>query len=303
MTEKLRIAITGITGLLGQEIYRDLTSAGFDVFGITRRENSELKIELRHSDYSFESLVSVLGDADAVVHLAAHRGGGQSIQQFLPDILVAENISRVAEELSIDTIVFSSSISVYDPCLPTPWREQVTKVPRNNYGIAKLAAEEVLLRNSSDSCRVVSVRLGHLYGAFEENDYLINRFLRLASQGEQLKVCPATCKRRDLTYVADAAAGIRLSLVAEDLSGPVNIGSGTAVSNYEIAEIISNVFELEAPQVIYEWSDTSIPSLLDNSFARDSIGYAPKFSFEEGCKDIKTRLAAPERWKNLVQDN
>lgn len=295
----MRVLITGITGLLGAEVAAVLSSRGHQVVGVSRSYSGEVAgCRVIPAAYGSERFNGLLADVDAVVHLAARRGGNEPIESFVADIATADNIIRGCEAAGVHTCVLASSISVYDPALPLPWGEENVGTPRNSYGVAKLAIEQLgSIHAREGKTRVVSLRFGHLYGAFEDTPHMINTFLKTAAEGKPLKVCPPSEKRRDMTYVADAAEAIALALGDEGLSmdnveGTFNIGSGAAVSNFEIAQIVSEVFNIPEPTVVDEWSDTSIPSLMDLTRSVEVLKYQPAYDFVSGVTDIRDRLLA-----------
>lgn len=295
----MRVLITGITGLLGTETSAVLSSRGHEVIGVSRSYEGEIAgCRVIPAAYGTEQFNDLLPDVDAVVHLAARRGGNEPIENFIGDIATADKVIRGCEAAGVQTCVIASSISVYDPSLALPWNEQDVGTPRNMYGVAKLAVEQLgAVHARSGKTRIVSLRFGHLYGAFEDTPHMINTFLNQAAEGKTLKVCPPTEKRRDMTYVADAAEAIALALGDETSSmnhvrGSFNVGSGASVSNFEIAQIISEVFNLAEPIVVDEWTDTSIPSLLDLTRAAEILKYKPAYDFVSGVVNIRDRYFA-----------
>ncbi|WP_297451914.1 NAD(P)-dependent oxidoreductase [uncultured Corynebacterium sp.] len=301
----MRVLITGITGLLGAEAAAVLTSRGHQVLGVSRSYSGEVAgCRVVPAVYGSDSFNGLLADVDAVVHLAARRGGQEPIENFVADITTADNIIRGCEAAGVQTCVLASSISVYDPALTLPWSEDHTGTPRNSYGIAKLAIEQLgSIHAREGKTRVVSLRFGHLYGAFENTPHMINTFLKTAAEGKPLKVCPPSEKRRDMTYVADAAEAIALALGDENqpmdnVEGSFNIGSGAAVSNFEIAQIVSEVFNIPEPTIVDEWADTSIPSLMDLTRAVEVLKYQPAYDFVSGVTDIRNRLLAASNLSN-----
>ncbi len=293
----MRVLITGVTGLLGAETTRVLRRYGHDILGVSRTfKGSIADSPVIATAYDSDEFNSLLPGVDVIVHLAAKRGDDEPLEAFCRDATTADKILDACERNGVQLFVFASSTSVYDPSLPLPWSEDITGTPRNRYGIAKWTIEKLLALQNREgkNTRSIILRFGHLYGAFEDTPHMINQFLRRASEGRTLRVCPPSVKRRDMTYVADAAQAIALAIEygGAGVSPAIfNVGSGSSVSTFEIAQTISSVFELGDPIIETEWEDTAIPSLLDIERARRVLGYVPNYDFVSGVIDIRNRIA------------
>ncbi len=279
---KSKVVVTGAGGFLGRAVTSALKASGHRPIGLSRRT----------FDYSTTSLEQTFRGVDAVIHLAATRGGAESITEFLDDVALTERIAESAGKAGVRSMILTSSISVYDPTVALPWFESNCGIPRNTYGISKLASENVALNAARRSgVRTVVLRLGHLYGAHEDNDHMINVFFRNAGAGQRLRVCPPSERRRDLTLVDDAAAGVIAALISPSAKGIYNIGGGDFVSNYEIATSISEAFELPMPEIVPEWDDLgSITSKLDITRARQELCWTPLHDFRSGVLAVREAL-------------
>ncbi|MDO5700861.1 MAG: NAD(P)-dependent oxidoreductase [Bowdeniella nasicola] len=296
----MRVVITGVGGLVGRHLAAHLNPS-HDVVGLSRQADVTVpNVTMAGPGYAPDHLRRVFATADAVIHLAARRGSTEPTAAFLPDVALTEIVTSAARDAGVARFVLASSISVYDPSLDLPWHEECVGVPRNAYGIAKLAAEHVALHHARASAarhgrpfEVVVLRLAHVYGPDEDSPHAIPTMLSHAAQGRPLMACPPSERRRDLVYVADVARACALALEQTVPTGVYNVGSGAAASTYEVANVIACAAGLEKPTVVPAWSESAVPSLLDLTRAREALGYTPAYNLAAGV-----RAALAFRWEH-----
>jgi len=148
----MAILITGSAGHLGEALMRTLRAGGHEPIGIDLKPSSFTTMTGSISDRGF--VRSCMAGADAVVHTAAlHKPhiATHSRQAFV-DANVTGTLNLLEEAVSagVHTFVLTSTTSVYGHALtppagaPAAWiTEEVVPVPRNIYGITKLAAEQL----------------------------------------------------------------------------------------------------------------------------------------------------------------
>ncbi|NHA66688.1 NAD-dependent epimerase/dehydratase family protein [Phycicoccus flavus] len=283
-----RVAVTGASGLLGRHVVRALGGAGHDVLPLSRGgHRPHDPAGLVATDLSAGHLTDLLRGTDVVVHLAAVRGGPGTLADFAVNADLTDTVLTAAVAAGVPAAVLASSISVYSEATTRPWREDDDAVPANAYGLSKLAAEKVGARVAAESgLRVTSLRLGHLYGPLEDNDYLVNRFFRLALEGRPLRVTPPSDNRREMLYVEDAAQAC-LAAVGAGVDGPVNVPGGERRSNHEVAQDVAAGFGTGSPvEVDTALTDTVRPTALDGTRAREVLGYVPRWRMVDACRQV-----------------
>jgi nucleoside-diphosphate-sugar epimerase len=122
--------------------------------------------------------------------------------------------------------------------LDGPCREDRTPCrPATIYGRAKLrAGQGVLALGREGQLSVAWGRMFFLYGPGEDPNRLVPSVARALRAGERAKVTEGT-QVRDFLHVTDAARAF-VALLASDLGGAVNIGSGTGVSLRHLVETL-----------------------------------------------------------------
>jgi UDP-glucose 4-epimerase len=183
-----KILVTGGTGFIGSHTVVELVKAGYEVVLVDDLSNSSIKIltqietitgqepEFVEMDLCDEAkvkeLVSNYPDITGVIHFAAFKAVGESVQQPLKyyknNFYSLINLIN-AFESKID-LVFSSSCTVYGQPDQLPVTEDApVKKAESPYGNTKQIAEEIL----TDTCavspelKVISLRYFNPVGAHE----------------------------------------------------------------------------------------------------------------------------------------
>lgn len=149
----MKIAVTGIAGFLGSHIAERLQNEGHEVVGNDNLiggafENVPAKVKYFATDCcDQDGMTFVFRGCDVVYHCAATPHEGLSV--FSPD-LVTKNIFgatvatvTAAIRVGVKRFIFCSSMARYGAQTP-PFTEDMAPKPVDPYGIAKVAAEDVL---------------------------------------------------------------------------------------------------------------------------------------------------------------
>ena len=122
-----------------------------------------------------KALPSDLGEGvSRIYNLAAvHRTPGHPAHAYYEtNVLGAVNVAALAEASGIDTLIFTSSISVYGPSEQV-MTETSPLHPISPYGLSKLMAERLhqVWRERGANRRLIIVRPGVVYGPGERGNY------------------------------------------------------------------------------------------------------------------------------------
>jgi UDP-glucose 4-epimerase len=189
-------------------------------------------------------------------------------------------------------VFFSSSRMVYGLPVSSPMTEEHPTSPASMYGIHKLTAEKYYLAYAKDhNIRTVIGRITNPYGVRQQikhSKYSIpGWFMRLAMEGQTIKIFGDGNQIRDYIYIEDLVEAI-LGLMATDGSaGQIfNIGSGVATNFKDMVEtIVSKVGSGEVEYVAWPEDYKKIETgdaAVDISKLSQVTGWAPKVSLEEG---------------------
>ena len=292
----MKVAVTGGTGFLGQHVVEKLRKNGDDVVILSRKS---LPGTIQ-TDYSIESLTPIFNDVDAIVHLAAKRGSQGKKREFQDNEVLTQTLYDAALENNIKNVVYASTISVYSGEETLPWSEKTLPRPPLMYGVSKLTCEMIgNLYNDKNGMRIKNLRLAHLYGPNEQNNYMINLFFRQAFKNEILTLNTQSTAKREFLYVKDAAEAIIKALKRPSQKGTYNIGSDVILTNEEVADKINQVFiNHDHLEVVHpDRPDTSVSSYMDNQLAEAVLDFKPQYTFEQALleifKDLKEQDDVP----------
>ena len=166
-----KVLVTGATGFIGIEVFKQLAERGLRPRLMVRRPVRGLM--LRHLDAEImqadirspESLRRILKGVDTVIHLGA-RAAFEPYPRLHPSIVKGSlNLMQAAIEARVGTFVYGGSLLVYGDTAQPIDQDTVT-LPMSGYGRAKLEAELHLEKLAAKAgIRFVSLRLPHVYGA------------------------------------------------------------------------------------------------------------------------------------------
>jgi UDP-glucose 4-epimerase len=199
------ILITGVAGLLGNNLLRHLLGKGYAVIGIDNffgGYKEFLPIDPNFKLYEMDlidnktlSNIFLENNIDVVYHFAAYAAEGLSpfIRKFNYENNVICSANIINECVKHDCkLIFTSSMAVYGEILP-PFTEDQTPCPIDPYGIAKYAVElDIKLASNQFGLKYNIIRPHNVLGIYQNiwDKYrnVIGIFIRKALNGEPLLV-------------------------------------------------------------------------------------------------------------------
>lgn len=172
--------------------------------------------------------------------------------------------------------------------MPTP--ESAPFKPMSVYGLTKQVQEQsVLMFGRTRGINAFGLRYQNVYGPGQslKNPYtgILAVFSNLARQHQTIEIYEDGCESRDFVYIDDVVAAT-LSCVnySNQYIGPLNVGSGRAVSVLEVARNIKAFFNSESSIGVtgaFRVGDIR-HNVADISEAKKVIGFNPQTHFEKG---------------------
>jgi nucleoside-diphosphate-sugar epimerase len=152
MYSKTRIVVCGSGGFIGTQLLKVLRHEGFDVWGITRKQNNEIQtifVDLLDKEATIQAFKR-LGNIDTVIHLAALSNSSKPPQGYTLEtfnIAITKNILEAINNIS--HFIYFSSISVYGE----DGRKGIVQPnddlrPASLYGIGKKQCEQMVLEQN-----------------------------------------------------------------------------------------------------------------------------------------------------------
>lgn len=269
-----RVLITGGAGFIGSHLGRRLDAAGWQVTSIDNlspqvhldadASRRRLVGDLIEADVGDDAALDTVGDVDAVVHLAAETGVGQSMYEVerYREVNV-EGTRRVAAWCAARGVplVFLSSRAVYGEgryacaehpeatdgsccglARPVASREDDPMAPVSIYGETKVEGEQLVVAGAGGEVPVVVIRPQNVIGSGQalHNPYtgVLAAFLARLKEGRPIQVYGDGSATRDFIDVSDVAELVEALLTTPPPVGSplvVNCGSGIRTSLVELA--------------------------------------------------------------------
>jgi len=235
----------------------------------------------------------VMHEAEYVLHLGARTSVPRSVKDPLEtnkiNIEGTLNVLVAAKELKVKRVVFAASSSAYGETPTLPKTEAMQPQPISPYGVTKYVGE--LYCQTFGRCyglENVALRYFNIFGPRQDpgSPYsgVLAKFCTAFLEDVQPLVFGDGEQTRDFTYVDNAVQANLLACEAPNASGKVfNVGVGGRVSLNEVLRELAKITGKTLAAKYEPPRDGDIrDSQADISQARETLGYDPPVSFEEG---------------------
>jgi len=232
-----------------------------------------------------DDVAAAIGDADAVVHLAAVTGAAKSheMRERVEDVNVrgTEVVADAAEAAGVETFVLASSCNVYGDTYEEELTETSAVAPRNPYAESKLECEDIVAaRDVTDVSLRLATNFGYSPGV--RFNLVVNSFVFRALAGEPLTVYGDGTNWRPFLHVRDSARAFAAAL--DWPAGTYNVG----LDNFridEIADSVADVVETDVETDYLEEKDPG-PSYHVRFDRMRERGFEPTLDLCEGISDL-----------------
>ncbi len=305
-----KVLVTGAAGFIASHLVEELVSLGADVRAFIRyKSDSSIgnlmdlpqetlkKIEIIRGDIkNIEIVKEATKDIDVIFHLSAQISVPHSYKDprdFVEtNILGTLNILKAAHENDVKKIIITSSSEVYGTAKYTPIDEEHPSQPQSPYAASKISADKLAESfYKTYGLPVAIIRPFNTYGPRQSTRAVIPTIISQALTKDKIKIGSLTPKR-DFNYVKDTVNGfIKIAESENSIGETINVGTGQAVS---IGEVIETVEKILGRKLAVETDDNRIRPensevkilLCNNAKAKKLIGWEPKFSLEDGLKEV-----------------
>jgi UDP-glucuronate 4-epimerase len=300
----VRVLVTGGAGFIGSHVVRAFLGRGDEVTVLDCFDESydpQLKEAnlagtrarvVRGDIRDLPTVVDALGDADAVVHLAARAG----VRESLADPLLYESVNVRGTAVLLEALrhqgrahlVFASSSSVYGSRTDGDrFTEDVgADQPVSPYAATKRAGELLCYAahagwGQSATC----LRFFTVYGPRQRPAMAIAKFVRLARAGQPLPIFGDGSAIRDFTWVGDVAAAV---MAAADRRLPwdiLNIGSDAPIRLDDLVDCIGDAVQRPIRIERLPLQNGDVPRThADITRARAALDWAPSTTIADGLR-------------------
>lgn len=285
----MKIICTGVGGFVMSRASLHLLEVGHEVFGIENfsfgnRKNIPLELPFIEEDFNnsgseFLNMFDVLlhGATSNIIYSQTHE-----IETYRTNAINTINLFSKFK----GKIIYTSTASVYNNASVLPTKEDSEIHTVNAYDTSKRIAELYLQERGN----YTTLRLSNLYGINQrpENPYcgVVAKMIDKAMKREPLRLHGDGKDTRDFTFVEDVVDAIVNTVESPALNTEINISTQVETSAYKLSEMICG--ELNQVHSIAYVDKRKIDCIsrrcLDNSKAKELLGWTPKTTLEEGLK-------------------
>ena len=301
--EKDNVLVTGGAGFIGSALVRALIKKGvnvvvYDNFLYGHKSNLvdvEDDIDIVRGDILSWKIYQAIKEFNIgyVFHLAAEPYVPSSYDNpekfFDINIKGTMNLLMACKTLDVKRILHFSSSEVYGTAKSVPMDEGHPTLPLSTYAVSKLAADRMcyVFHHEHDT-PVLIARPFNCYGPREMQPYVIPEIISQLVRGNVVRL-GNTKARRDFTYVDDTARAAITMMESDIPNGEtVNLGSNTAYSIQELAELVGALLKYDDIEIKTEKSrlrPLDVDHLQCNySMAKKYTGWEPKIDIKEGLR-------------------
>ncbi len=304
------VLVTGSGGFIGSHLLEALVKSGCRTKALLHYNSTGYKANLDHvaKDVLSDAEI-VFGDirdscfcddltngVEIVFHLAALIGIPYSY--VAPISYVQTNISGTVNLLNsclkngVGQFLHTSTSEVYGTALYTPIDEKHPLQGQSPYSASKIGADKLV----ESYCRsfglnAVTIRPFNTYGPRQSLRAIIPTVVTQALRSDEVRV-GSTHPKRDMTFVLDNVNGYLAAAGRSGLAGEtINLGTGKSFSIREMIDTVGKILGkeltiIEEKERIRPEKSEVLELLCDNSKAKESLGWSPDHTLEDGLKKV-----------------
>lgn len=273
--------MTGASGFIGKKLKERLLELNYEVveFNSNNGDIADLN-SLKNIDFN---------NVWHVFHLAA--------KTFVPDSWLKPeeyykinamgtlNILEMCKEHNISLTFISSYI--YGQPEKLPISEEDKLKPNNPYAHSKFIAEQFCEFYAKQfKVNVTVIRPFNIYGIGQDKRFLIPLIIEQTINNDEIRIKDLLPKR-DYVYLDDLVDALILTINKKGYS-VYNIGSGYSISVKQVIDIIKKASNINKEVISeeIERKNEVLDVVADIKRAKKELKWYPKYSFEEGIKNI-----------------
>ncbi len=297
-----KILITGASGMVGKHLVDMCLDKGYYVRGTDIRYDDRYDIYVKNFEFyqadlrDFDDCKNVVTGMDVVFHVAGVKGSPKRAAEqpndyFTPMLQFNTNMAEAARLQGVDWYVYTSTVGVYQPAEvfkeDDVWKTYPSENDKYAGWVKRLGELQLDCFETHYGLKNYSiVRPANIYGEYDEfgeESTVIASLVKKGYNDKLLSVWGDGTPIRDFIHAEDVARGILMSY-ENQITEPINLGSGDGVRIKDVAEVIANHY---GQSIDY---DTSKPNgdkirLMDMTRA-NSYGFYPEVDLETGIKRV-----------------
>ena len=297
--------VTGSSGFIGYNLCNYIIKRGYNVFGLDLDEKYNNLKKWRNEKLNKIGVKTFCVDISdkyqlddfknknnasfkSIFHLAGLAGVRRSLEipekYYDANLRGTLNILNLASHINVDSLVFSSTSSVYGGNKNSS-KETDNLNPISPYANSKLLAEKICkLHSISNNLNVSILRYFTVYGEAGRPDMSILRFIDNIFNGNPVTIYGDGNQERDFTYIEDVCDATFKSSRLVDFN-ILNIGNSNPVKLNDIVNIIEKKLNKKAKIINEPKNNLDVfKTHADNSRAMNLLKWVPVFSIEKGIE-------------------
>lgn len=312
----MRLLITGGAGFMGSNFIRYILNKYPDykiinLDKLTYAGNLEnLRDIEKNSRYKFmkgdicdEKIVDLLAkDADIIINYAAETHVDRSIispRDFaMTDVIGSQTLLEVAKKYKHPLYIQISTDEVFGSIKQGKFTEESPFMPNSPYAASK-AGGDLLCRAYAQTYKmpIIVTHSVNFFGPYQYPEKLIPLFVTNLLEGKKVPLYGNGENIREWIYTEDHCSAIDFILHKGTAGEVYNIGTGEEKTNLETAKMIlglagkdENSIEYVTDRPAHDWRYST------NSAKLSSLGWKPKYKFEEALRQTVEWYKKNEKW-------
>ena len=314
----MKLLVTGGLGFIGSNFCRymlsthsDLELINIDKMGIGANPANLHDIE-NDKRYTFikgdicnpQLMSRLIHGVDAIVNIAAETHVDRSIAD--PNVFLQNNtvgtfiiLEAIRRHNHKARLLQVSTDEVYGEALEGSFTENTPPKPSNPYSAAKAAADMfVLSYHKTYGLNVSITRCTNNFGPYQLPEKLIPKTIIRGLRDLPIPIYGSGQNIRDWIYVQDHCEAISMVLEKGNPGEIYNVSAGNEIPNIDIAKKIIGLLKKSESLITFvedrPGHDTRYS--LDSSKIRSTLGWKPKFCFEESLESTVKWYLDNEHW-------
>jgi len=236
-----KIIILGSNGFIGSHLESFLKEE-FTGYRIIGKDLPSLDL----TKFSDVLMLRELLDSNTIIVMcsAIKKELGDNVENFLKNVLMVSNLSRLLMECNIKQFIFFSSAAVYgEETHNMDITEETPILPTSYYGIAKYTCE-ILLRKIQfqRKFKLVIIRPPVIYGPGDQFQYGPSGFIKAALNEAKIVLWGDGNEKREFVFVDDIVQVVA-KIILSQYEGVVNVATGKSHTFIEIIGTLSSAIE------------------------------------------------------------
>ncbi len=310
--ERRRVLVTGGAGFIGSHLVdrlagQNLVSVLDDLSTGSLQNLASAPGEVHVKKGSVlqpKVLSAAMKGRDVVYHLAAKTSVPESVQKpqdyWRTNVEGTLNVLKAAVDAGARRVVFASSAAVYGNVEGTPTVETQKPAPASPYATTKMvgefACEEIA---SLKGIETVVLRIFNVYGPRQptRSSYasVIPTFCAAVAANRPIEIHGDGQQTRDFLYIGDLAEALELAGDKGVAGETFNVGSGTATSVAQVANVLSEITNAPVRATRKEPRPGDVRhSQADIGKAAARLGFTPRTSLRDGIEETLAYFRAAE---------